>query len=359
MKENPQWFGAAVRAATSNAPSLPPFPFPPRLQKVVEAHVTKANARRQAALSAISQATGHDTYEAVLRKFSSSALAREGSLSFNTGAHPLRESFLASSGLPTDFDLSELHHNPDAKDQMFCTLTGNPAGFQTVFDRFVRSVCIPHMSNLLRAASGGNDETYHYQVFPCIRVIQPGEFSIGPHADCAYGHHPLSINFYVPLTPIQGTSSLFLESTPGRQDWHPIVGDYGSEVRHFAGGMNAHWTTENMTGKTRVSLDFRVVPGKWFHALADGGGVTGGQKDVYREKDGYYSVARRGKEEGVVVVVEEKEEEEQERKMSGSCWVRQGGLLPPDYRVGYPFTVKPSRWGKVLRKKKAKRQQAP
>ena len=107
-----------------------------------------------------------------------------------------------------------------------------------------------------------------------------GDFSIGPHADVNYGHHPLSVNFYVPLTPIQGTSSLYIESTSGQMDWHPILGDYG-EMQHFAGGMNTHWTTENMTARTRVSLDFRVIHGEWYDALVDGHDF-GGAKDVYQ-----------------------------------------------------------------------------
>ena len=35
-----------------------------------------------------------------------------------------------------------------------------------------------------------------------------------------------SINFYVPLTPIGGTSALYLESAPGKEDWHDIKGGY-------------------------------------------------------------------------------------------------------------------------------------
>ncbi|EED91199.1 predicted protein, partial [Thalassiosira pseudonana CCMP1335] len=99
-----------------------------------------------------------------------------------------------------------------------------------------------------------------YQAFPCVRVVRPGEFSIGPHADSAYGHHPCSINFYLPLTQIGGSASLFLESHPGSEDWHPIEGSYGI-VKHFAGAICAHWTPENHGDFTRVSLDFRIIPG--------------------------------------------------------------------------------------------------
>ena len=146
---------------------------------------------------------------------------------------------------------------------------------------------------------------------------------------------------------------MFLESAPGKKDWHPIVGDYGSEVRHFAGGMNAHWTTENMTSKTRVSLDFRILRGVWYEALVDGSGEAGGQKDVYREKHGYYSVAM------AVDMNREKQAGDGAMEQTSGEWARKGPLLAPDYRVGYPFTVKPSRWSKILRKNKAKRQSAP
>lgn len=33
--------------------------------------------------------------------------------------------------------------------------------------------------------TGGLDSIY-YQVFPCLRIVQPGDFSIGPHADVAW-----------------------------------------------------------------------------------------------------------------------------------------------------------------------------
>jgi hypothetical protein len=60
--------------------------------------------------------------------------------------------------------------------------------------------------------------------------------------DVTYGHHPCSVNFYVPLTSIGGSSALHLESAPGREDWHPITGEYGEVVKHFAGGICNHWT---------------------------------------------------------------------------------------------------------------------
>ena len=345
-KSKPQWFGAAVRDVTLRSYGLPKYPFPPDLNRVVEEHVAKADSRRSAALAAIRVATGAQNFDELLVDFKSSSLSEEGRFSFKPEEHPLRASFLSSAGLASNFDLSQLHSDPDAKDLVFRRIAENPKQFQATYDEFVRSVCAPRLSTLC-----GTSKVY-YQAFPCIRIIQPGEFSIGPHADVSYGHHPFSINFYVPLTSISGTSSLYLESIPGKKDWHPIEGVYADEVRHFAGGMNLHWTTENMTGKTRVSLDFRIILDKFYHALKCGGSMEGGQKDVYREKEGYYCVALQQEQRVLEAIGREAE-------VTPCPWIRQGELPHPDSRVGYPFTVDPSKWDKVLRRNKAKRQKAP
>ena len=178
----------------------------------------------------------------------------------------------------------------------------------------------------------------YYQAFPCLRIVQPGEFSIGPHADIAYGHHPGSVNFYIPLTaigrPDSNASSLFTESRPGSEDWHPIMGDYGT-VTHFGGGTRLHWTTENTTANTRVSLDVRLLHGTWHvdeATLLDPHNVDDGiTNDVYRRIPGYYACCRR-----------------QQLPTGGAnnengddtAWVREGSLPAPDARVGFPWTVK-------------------
>ena len=52
--------------------------------------------------------------------------------------------------------------------------------------------------------------------------MRPGDFSIGPHADLQYGHTPVTVNFYAPLTTIGGSNALFLESEVGAENWRPI-----------------------------------------------------------------------------------------------------------------------------------------
>eukprot|EP00521_Asterionellopsis_glacialis_P010177 CAMPEP_0195303040 /NCGR_PEP_ID=MMETSP0707-20130614/32149_1 /TAXON_ID=33640 /ORGANISM="Asterionellopsis glacialis, Strain CCMP134" /LENGTH=400 /DNA_ID=CAMNT_0040366473 /DNA_START=9 /DNA_END=1211 /DNA_ORIENTATION=+ len=324
VNSHPQWFGAAIAAATDNSATIPTDPVPFTLRQVMEPHIRKATSRRDLALHAIRQATGSSTFDKVLSQFKSSGLM-EGDFTFDPDTYPLRDALLRSMGLPEDTDLSRLHEHSGRKDKALYTLTTQPAIFQNSFDKFVLDVCAPHFASLLDC------EEIYYQAFPCIRMVQPDEFSIGPHADVAYGHHPCSVNYYLPLTPIGGASALFLESRPGSEDWHPIMGDYGTLVKHFAGAICAHWTTENKTDQTHVSLDFRLIAGPMFHELVCGRSHSGGQRDVYREKEGYYSVCRREK-----------------HTQNGSVWRRDGSLLVPDARVGFPWTVR--NWDKILQK---------
>jgi len=235
--------------------------------------------------------------------------------------------------LPGDMDLSRIHEMQEgqAKDHLFYALTQNPTPFHEVYDDFVRMVCVPRFAALLENSSSSCNEVY-YQSFPCIRIVQPEEFSIGPHADVAYGHHPCSVNFYIPLTRIGGSSSLFLESRPGAEDWHAMEGSFG-DAKHFSGAICLHWTTENKTSMSRASLDFRLLDGNMYHSLKCGGNLPGGQTDVYRKSPGYYSkCVKQVLEDGRII------------------WKRISptSLTPPDFRMGFPWTV--NSWDKFWRK---------
>lgn len=88
-----------------------------------------------------------------------------------------------------------------------------------------------------------------------------------------------------------------------------------------------HWTTDNKTPLTRVSLDFRLIEGSMYDAMRCGGEQSGGKTDVYRKTPGYYSKCVKTAlhdDDGTVVW----------RRVSPAS------LVPPDYRVGFPWTVK-------------------
>ena len=106
-----------------------------------------------------------------------------------------------------------------------------------------------------------------FQSFPCVRMHRPGEFSIGPHCDAQYQLPDGNLNCYLPLTSLSHTNSLYLESSPGAEDFHPLSMDYG-ELATFWGCMCTHFAVENLTEQTRCSLDFRIIPGNCYETDA-------------------------------------------------------------------------------------------
>jgi cytidyltransferase-like protein len=357
----PQWFGATLAEATQYSSTIPTNPFPLTLRMAIEAHIEKARVRRREALRAIRIATGAEIYDSILESF---RIKQENLKLSNfeipeskaeTVAHQkLVASLLASAGFPPDTDLSKLHKAPlvdgrTAKDRLLYALTQNHGPFQAAFDDFVRVFCVPRMMAALGSQNTNETgptvttEVCYYQAFPCLRIVQPGEFSIGPHSDVAYGHHPCSVNGYVSLAEPGVCSSggapasaLFLESRPGAEDWHALFeGNHKSHTRLFAGALNLHWTTENLTERTRVTLDFRMIDGNVFDRLSDGGHQEGGQKDVFRATHGYYNRSRWVP-----------------REESGGSWILDasyaGETNGPDFRVGFPWTVK--NWDKFWKK---------
>jgi hypothetical protein len=240
----PQWFGATLAAATNNASIIPFDPFPFSLRQAIEPHIAKARKRREEALAAIREATGPLTFDEILSEFKA-ALGVERDFCYDTTIHDVRSALLCSADLPVDTDLTLLHMSKDQKYRLLSRLTQQPTIFQDIYDRFVRDVCAPIVASRIVC-----DEIY-YQAFPCVRIVQPDEFSIGPHADASYGHHPCSVNFYVPLTQIGGSSSLFVESRHGSEDWHPIEASYGTMRQQWQPGLtsDAHpFLSLNMQG---------------------------------------------------------------------------------------------------------------
>ena len=110
--------------------------------------------------------------------------------------------------------------------------------------------------NLLRTSEG--EETLWYACVPTLRVQTPSEehATIRPHVDGMYALPDGSLNFWVPLTDLDRSSTLWVESRPGLEDFHPLTG-----ATRFDGRRCLHFTLPNHSPRTRVSLDFRCIPG--------------------------------------------------------------------------------------------------
>merc|ERR1712113_957712 len=80
------------------------------------------------------------------------------------------------------------------------------------------------------------------------------------HCDADYRRHfNGELNFWLPLTNVFGTNTLWLESAPGRGDFRPMVLEPGEFLR-FNGYECRHYTVKNETDASRVSFDWRMIP---------------------------------------------------------------------------------------------------
>lgn len=130
--------------------------------------------------------------------------------------------------------------------------------FLETYRRFLREVVLPEYVTLRDANAEPSDVV---QTSPVLRVVMPSEhFATKAHRDGDYGHVPQELNYWIPLSPVFGSNSLFVESFPDRGDFEAFEGDNGDVFRWW-GNRCEHYASPNRTDCTRVSLDFRVVPG--------------------------------------------------------------------------------------------------
>ncbi len=124
----------------------------------------------------------------------------------------------------------------------------------------------------------------YIQGVPNFRVHRPNDpTSVVPfHSDVLYGHSPDEINYWVNLTPVWGTNSLWMASEQETENLHHALKYDRLSLQQFeelsrktarpiespAPGVHTfccgqvHGSVLNETGRTRVSIDLRmIVPG--------------------------------------------------------------------------------------------------
>lgn len=119
--------------------------------------------------------------------------------------------------------------------------------WHTLFDRFVREVVAPRLG-----------EPCYYQRVPTFRIQLPNNLAVGEfHTDAQY-HHPIGeTSFWLPLTPTQSTSTVWVvddDDVPLPIDAQP------GQVARFDAATRKHGNVLNETGHSRVSFDFRLLP---------------------------------------------------------------------------------------------------
>lgn len=117
----------------------------------------------------------------------------------------------------------------------------------------------------------GYEDELIYQKIPTFRVqLGDGNIAVGEwHKDKTYNHGSSEVNFWLPFVDTNDTNTIHMESKEDLGDYKPYTVNYG-EVLVFDGANLMHGNVENTSGKTRVSIDFRLVDPKRFVPSAEG-----------------------------------------------------------------------------------------
>jgi len=103
-----------------------------------------------------------------------------------------------------------------------------------------------------------------YQKIPAFRVCIPNNRSVGEvHRDFDYNHPKEEMNYWLPITELEKENTCWYEKEKDKGNFVPILIDYGNIAEIYLNQLR-HYCPINTTDKTRMSLDFRIIPGsKW------------------------------------------------------------------------------------------------
>jgi hypothetical protein len=125
--------------------------------------------------------------------------------------------------------------------------------FTQLYEEFIKNIIYPIYN-----------ERIVYQAIPTFRVAYPNNIAVGEyHKDKWYrnGEWAAKVkedNFYMPFTDAFDTNTIWVESEEDKGDFAPMNCNYG-EIIQWNGCNLTHGNKINTTGKTRISVDFRVI----------------------------------------------------------------------------------------------------
>lgn len=260
----PTWFGAEVRRHTEGTSDAPEFNK--HLRNVMEPFVSQARINREQARMKLFPGVHGSIFSSIGIPYPT--LRKERCFLFDIDMYPIHRVLADILGVA---DLSLLHEQENYggivwnEALMDCS---SRQRFRDCYESFIIRFCIPFLHSLAitndvrinSSQTTSSRVTYRYQAFPTVTVLKPGDSSTDyPHCDIAEGHSIGCLNFHVPLTPVYGTNALYTESSPGREDWHPLTSKSIGLGYLFDGARCLHFGLENTTEHTRVSIDFRML----------------------------------------------------------------------------------------------------
>lgn len=98
------------------------------------------------------------------------------------------------------------------------------------------------------------------QKFPSFRIQLPENIAVAKkHNDNSLGHPYGEINFTYSITDMYDTNTIFIEKESGSKDYLPIILNANNNIC-FNGNQCLHYNELNKTKKTRMSMDYRLLP---------------------------------------------------------------------------------------------------
>jgi sporadic carbohydrate cluster protein (TIGR04323 family) len=175
-------------------------------------------------------------------------------------------------GGPGLFDLSALHRHINPSQLADVAAAVYDLFLSAEFIKLYDDLCSSIVVDLFAGKAA-------YQAVPSVRIQMPGQISVNYHTDEWYGHGHEVQNFWLPLTEVGGTNSMFVtdEATSRRitqqiSDGRKSIVEMNELARSVCSPLNLsfgeifhfnsriiHGTEINGTDKTRVSFDFRML----------------------------------------------------------------------------------------------------
>ena len=182
-----KWYGADLRRCLGDDPKAPDFEN--GVRKAMEPHLQTARRDRQNI-----RKPSHLQIDASIPSYVGipyTSLRDERRFLFDEHSYPIHEVLSQTLGIA---DLSLLHEHP-VQDMVHILAPllsrDGRRRFHASYDSFVTGFCIPLLHSIAMEKGLFHTKTsntpskvyYRYQAFPCLSIVRPGEFSIGPHCD--------------------------------------------------------------------------------------------------------------------------------------------------------------------------------
>ena len=144
------------------------------------------------------------------------------------------------------------------------------------YDNFIKDVIFPFLGL----------EKALVQQFPTMRFHLPNNIAVArKHIDSEF--HPIGeINFSYAFTDMFDSNTIWIEKMPRSENFIPIIMKAG-DCTSFNANLCTHYNKINKTGKTRVSMDFRILPLSYYNKSEIKKSATKNMKYV---EGGYYKM---------------------------------------------------------------------